>query len=65
MLKQPIRRPVKNKVLKLPVQQDLTKEEVERMTKEAEAHATEDAEKKEKIEAKNQADSLIFTAEKS
>ena len=35
------------------------------MTKEAEAHATEDAEKKEKVEAKNQADSLIFTAEKS
>jgi len=39
--------------------------EVERMTKEAEAHAAEDAEKKEKIEARNQADSLIFTAEKS
>src|ERR1035437_5418017 len=35
------------------------------MTKEAEAHATEDAEKKEQVEAKNQADSLIFTAEKS
>src|ERR1035437_6110339 len=35
------------------------------MTKEAEAHATEDAEKKEKVEARNQADSLIFTAEKS
>ena len=35
------------------------------MTKEAEANATEDAEKKEKIEIRNQADSLIFTAEKS
>ena len=35
------------------------------MTKEAEAHAEEDRIKKEKIEAKNNADSLIFTAEKS
>lgn len=43
----------------------LTKEEVEKMTKEAEAHAAEDQEKKAKIEARNQADSLIFTAEKS
>ncbi len=43
----------------------LSKEEVERMTKEAEAHAAEDAEKKDKVEARNQADSMIFTAEKS
>ncbi len=35
------------------------------MTKEAEAHAKEDEEKKAKIEARNQADSLIFTAEKA
>ncbi len=43
----------------------LSKEEVEKMTKEAEAHAAEDEEKKNKVEARNQADSLIFTAEKS
>lgn len=43
----------------------LTKEEVEKMTREAEVHAKEDSEKKEKIEAKNAADSLIFTAEKT
>jgi molecular chaperone DnaK len=43
----------------------LTKEEVEKMTKEAELHAKEDEEKKGKIEAKNAADSLIFTAEKT
>jgi len=43
----------------------LNKEEVERMTKEAEQHATEDKEKKELIEAKNQADSLCFVAEKT
>ena len=44
---------------------NLDEKEVERMRKEAEAHATEDAEKKAKIESKNQADSLIFTAEKT
>jgi molecular chaperone DnaK len=43
----------------------LTKEEVEKMTQEAEMHASEDAAKKEQVEAKNQADSMIFTAEKS
>lgn len=43
----------------------LSKDEVEKMTKEAEAHAAEDAEKKEQIDAKNAADSLIFTAEKT
>ncbi len=43
----------------------LSKDEVEKMTKDAEAHAKEDEEKKEKVEARNQADSLIFTAEKS
>ncbi|KKS33246.1 MAG: Chaperone protein DnaK [Candidatus Amesbacteria bacterium GW2011_GWA2_42_12] len=44
---------------------NLDEKEVERMRKEAEAHATEDAEKKAKIESKNQADSMIFTAEKT
>ncbi len=43
----------------------LSKEEVEKMTKEAEIHAQEDTEKKEKIEARNHADSLIFTSEKA
>jgi len=43
----------------------LTKEEIERMTKEAEEHAKEDQEKKARAEARNNADALIFTAEKS
>ena len=43
----------------------LSKEEVEKMTKEAESHAEEDKIKKEKIDAKNAADSLIFTSEKA
>ena len=44
---------------------NLDEKEVDRMRKEAELHATEDTEKKSKIESKNQADSLIFTAEKT
>lgn len=43
----------------------LDKSEVERMTKEAEAHAEEDRKKKEEIEIRNQADTLVYTAEKS
>ena len=43
----------------------LSKDEVERMTKEAETHAEEDEKKKELIEVRNRADGLIFTAEKS
>ncbi len=43
----------------------LSKDEVERMTKEAEANAEEDEKKKEMIDVRNRADSLIFTAEKS
>ena len=43
----------------------LAKDEVEKMTKEAEAHASEDQAKKDAIEAKNKADTLIYTAEKT
>jgi len=55
----------KEQSIKITGSTGLSKDEVERMTKEAEMHAKEDGEKKEKIEAKNMADSLIFTAEKS
>jgi len=43
----------------------LSKEEVEKMRQEAEAHAAEDSEKKEKIEARNKADNMIYLAEKT
>jgi molecular chaperone DnaK len=43
----------------------LSKEEIEKMQKDAEAHAEDDKKKKEKIELKNQADTLIYTAEKT
>ena len=42
----------------------LSKDEVERMAKEAEAHAGEDKERREQIEAKNQLDSLVYSVEK-
>lgn len=55
----------KEQSIKIQGSTGLSKEEVEKMTKEAELHAKEDEEKKEKIEARNHADALIFTAEKS
>src|SRR4030088_2104252 len=42
----------------------LTKQEVERMAKEAEAHASEDKARREEIEAKNQLDSMVYNIEK-
>src|ERR1700747_696816 len=42
----------------------LSKEEVERMAKEADAHSAEDKAKREEIEAKNQLDSMVYQMEK-
>lgn len=43
----------------------LSKEDVERMQREAESHASEDSKKREEIEARNTADTLAYTAEKT
>jgi len=43
----------------------LSKDEVERMQREAEAHAAEDARRREEVEARNTADTLAYTAEKT
>jgi molecular chaperone DnaK len=43
----------------------LSKEEVERLQKEAELHATEDKQRREEIEIRNTADSLAYQAEKT
>ncbi len=43
----------------------LTKEEIEKMKEEAEKHAQEDEKVKETIEARNKADSIIYTSEKA
>jgi molecular chaperone DnaK len=42
----------------------ISKEDVERMAKEAEAHAEEDRARREQIETKNQLDALVYSAEK-
>jgi molecular chaperone DnaK len=42
----------------------LSKEEVERMAKEADAHSAEDKQKREEIEARNQLDGLVYNIEK-
>ncbi len=55
----------KEQSIKITGSTGLSKEEVEKMTQEAEVHAKEDEEKKAQVEVRNQADSLIFTAEKS
>ncbi len=43
----------------------LSKEEVERMQREAEMHASEDAKRREEVETRNTADTLAYTAEKT
>jgi len=43
----------------------LSKEEVEKMKREAEQHSAEDAKRREEIEVRNSADSLAYTAEKT
>ncbi len=55
----------KEQSIKITGSTGLSKDEVEKMTKEAEVNAKEDEEKKAKVESRNNADSMIFTAEKS
>jgi molecular chaperone DnaK len=43
----------------------LTKDDIERMKREAEAHAAEDAQHREEIEVRNHADSLVYTTERT
>jgi molecular chaperone DnaK len=43
----------------------LSESEIERMVKDAEQHASEDAQRREQVEIRNQADAAVFTAEKA
>lgn len=43
----------------------LNKDEVERMRKEAEAHASEDTQRREEADTRNSADTMVYTAEKT
>ena len=55
----------KEQSIKITGSTGLTDEEIDKMTKDAEAHAKEDEETRSLAEARNQADSLVFTAEKT
>lgn len=55
----------KSNSIKITASSGLSKEEVEKMKKDAEANAAEDAKKKEMVEARNIAEQLIHIAEKS
>ncbi|MFH1744823.1 MAG: molecular chaperone DnaK [bacterium] len=54
----------KEQKITIAASSSLSKEEVEKMRKDAEVHAEEDKNKKELIEIKNQADAVIFQTEK-
>jgi molecular chaperone DnaK len=55
----------KSQSIKIEGSSGISKDEVERMKKDAEMHASEDKKKQEMIEAKNIADTLIYTSEKT
>ncbi len=55
----------KEQTIRIQASGGLADEEIDRMVKDAEAHAEEDKKRKELVETKNQADSLIHTTEKS
>ena len=54
----------KEQSIKIEASSGLSDEEIERMKQDAEAHADEDKKKKDIIEARNQAETLIYTSEK-
>jgi len=55
----------KEQSIRITASSGLSEEEVQKLVKEAESHAEEDKRKRELIEARNQADSLIYTSEKT
>lgn len=55
----------KEQSVRVEASSGLSKNDIERMKKEAEEHASEDAKKKELIEARNIADQIIYTTEKA
>ncbi|MCI0542288.1 molecular chaperone DnaK [bacterium] len=55
----------KEQSIRIEARSGLTDQDIERMKKDAEMHAAEDAKKKELIEARNNADATLYTAEKS
>ena len=54
----------KEQSIRIEASSGLSKDEIEKMKKEAEAHASEDKQKQELIEVRNLADTMIYTTEK-
>jgi len=55
----------KEQKIRIESSSGLSDEEIEKMVKESELHAEEDKKEKEKVEIRNEADSLIYSTEKS
>jgi len=55
----------KEQSIRITASSGLSKDEIDKMVRDAEAHASEDKQKRELIEARNHADSLIYSTEKS
>ncbi len=55
----------KEQSIKIEARSTLSKEEIEKMKKDAETHAADDAKKRDSAEAKNLAEQLVYTAEKA
>ncbi len=55
----------KEQSIRITASSGLSKEEVQKMMRDAESHAVEDKKKKELVEVKNQADTLVYSVEKS
>ncbi len=55
----------KEQSIRITASSGLTEEEVNRLVKDAETHAEDDKKKKELIEARNQADTLVYSTEKT
>jgi molecular chaperone DnaK len=55
----------KEQKIRIEASSGLSEDQIEKMVKEAEAHAAEDKRERERADARNEADSLIYTTEKS
>jgi molecular chaperone DnaK len=55
----------KEQSIRITASSGLSKEEIDKMVRDAESHASEDKKKRELIENRNHADSLIYSTEKS
>src|SRR5206468_2742645 len=55
----------KEQSIRIEARSGLSKEDIERMAKDAEAHAGEDQKKRDVVEAKNIAEQLVYTSEKA